>query len=166
MDEPPNQVRALGDISTSRGQNLHDLGELLRKLTVESDRVAQRFAQKNRLHGTDFRGLTLIHAAEIEGTPLTASGLGAALRLSSGAVTHLVDRLVEAGHVVRDTDPRDGRRVVLRYSEHGHETASAYFLPLAMHLTEGMAGHDEEELRAARSVMTAMLTALRTFDES
>ena len=46
--------------------------------------------------------------------------LGRLLGMSSGSATALVDRLVEAGHVVRHPHHRDRRRRVLAVSEASH----------------------------------------------
>lgn len=53
--------------------------------------------------------------------------LGAALELSSGAVTGLVDRLVSAGHVERVADATDRRRVHLRVSDSAMAVAQDHF---------------------------------------
>jgi DNA-binding MarR family transcriptional regulator len=45
--------------------------------------------------------------------PLTAGGLAQRLGLTTGAVTGVIDRLVEAGLARRETDPTDRRRVVV-----------------------------------------------------
>ena len=107
----------------------------------------------------------LIYTAEQQGKPLSPSKLAAMLSLSSGAVTYLVERLVSSGHVTRADDPTDRRRVILRYALHGHETASAYFVPLGMHIAKGLAEFDDESLRTARDVLRAMHEAMTTFDD-
>lgn len=152
--------------SARRVELARALGELMRDLTAESDRLAHRFASHHDLHATDFRALTLIHTAERAGTPLTPSRLAAKLNLSSGAVTYLVERLVGSGHVVRADDPTDRRRVILRYAMQGHETASAYFVPLGMHLGAAVDEFNDEALETTIEVLRAMRTAMTTYDES
>ncbi|GMA38420.1 MarR family winged helix-turn-helix transcriptional regulator [Mobilicoccus caccae] len=151
--------------SEQRVELARALGDLMRDMTLESDRLAHRFAHHHELHATDFRALTLIYTAEQQGKPLSPSKLAAMLSLSSGAVTYLVERLVSSGHVTRADDPTDRRRVILRYALHGHETASAYFVPLGMHIAKGLAEFDDESLRTARDVLRAMHEAMTTFDD-
>lgn len=140
------------------------LGEVLRDLTTESDRLAHRFAHLHDLHPTDFRALTLIHAADQRGAPLTPGRLAAQLALSSGAATYLVERLVATGHVERAADPADRRRVILTYADHGRETAAAYFVPLGRHLGEALTDVSEEDLATAHRVLSAMHESMTTYD--
>ena len=99
-------------------------------LALASDRIGALFAGQHHLHTTDFRALTAIYRAERVGRPLTARQLADQLQISPGAVTYLVDRLAASGHVFRDADPTDRRRVLLRIGEHGREVAFAFFGPL------------------------------------
>src|SRR4051794_41517686 len=81
------------DVAATRQQ----LALLLRRLTVELDAVGQRFAGLHGLNRTDVRALVAIMDAARSGRPMTAGGLGAAVELSSAAVTALVDRLERGG---------------------------------------------------------------------
>jgi DNA-binding MarR family transcriptional regulator len=61
-------------------------------------------------------GITEMKALDVlvrEG-PCTAGRLGAALSLTSGAITGVIDRLVKRGMAHRAHDPADRRRVVVR----------------------------------------------------
>jgi len=50
---------------------------------------------------------------------MTASDLAARLGVTSGAVTGIVDRLIKAGGALRDVDPRDRRRHIIRLQRSG-----------------------------------------------
>ena len=52
--------------------------------------------------------------AETAGEPLTAGRLCAHLDLSGAAITYLIDRMVNAGHVRREPHHTDRRKVLLR----------------------------------------------------
>lgn len=56
---------------------------------------------------------------------LTPTDLYRSLLLSSGAMTNRVDRLQERGFVVREDDPSDRRRVLVRLTEDGREVIEA-----------------------------------------
>ena len=45
--------------------------------------------------------------------------------VSPAAITYLVDRMIDAGHVRRESDPADRRKALLRYEESGMELAVA-----------------------------------------
>ena len=79
---------------------------------------------------TDFRALLHIMVAETAGRPMTSGDLSQRMGLSGGAITYLVDRLIESGHVRRDSHPEDRRKVILRYADSGLETARSFFDPL------------------------------------
>ena len=69
--------------------------------------------------------------------------------LSGAAITYLVERMAETGHLRRETDPSDRRKVILRYDEHGMEIAMQFFGELAEHNRRAMAHLPDEDLDAA-----------------
>ncbi|WP_051133045.1 MarR family winged helix-turn-helix transcriptional regulator [Nocardia paucivorans] len=138
-----------------------DIAEDLRALTAISEQLGQVFAQANDLRPTDFRALTHISTADAEGRPLTAGQLGSLLGLSSAAITYLVERMITSGHIRRETDPGDRRKVILRYAEHGSAVASSFFGPLGRRTRAGMAGHSTEELRTTHRVLQTVIEAMR-----
>lgn len=76
---------------------------------------------------------------------LTPTQLGERLRLSSGAVTALVDRLERDGRVERRPNPEDRRSSVVYPLPSGLEEAARHLRPLAADLLEATAGLSEEE---------------------
>ncbi len=54
-----------------------------------------------------------------EGEPLTVGELGRRLRLDSGTLTPVLKRLEQAGHVTRQRDPHDERRVLIAVTAAG-----------------------------------------------
>ncbi|MCR3749188.1 DNA-binding transcriptional regulator, MarR family [Lentzea californiensis] len=104
----------------------YELGMMLRALVMESNRFLEIFSAAHELHPTDMTALNLIMTA-----PMTPGTLAKALNLSASATTSVLDRLERAGHVVRDRDPGDRRRVDLRVLDTATELASTFFQPLA-----------------------------------
>ena len=139
------------------------LSEEVEALSEATSRLGRTFATGHDLHDTDFRALGLIHVAETRGGSMTPAMLGAHLGLSSGAVTYLLDRLERGGHVVRARDPHDGRRVLLRYADHGREVATAFFGPLARHQHAALTEFDDAEIETARRVLHAVTDAVRAY---
>ena len=84
---------------------------MVRALVMESNRFLEIFSAAHELHPTDMTALNLIMTAR---SPMTPGALAKALNLSASATTSVLDRLARAGHVVRDRDPEDRRRVELR----------------------------------------------------
>jgi len=65
---------------------------------------------------------------------MTPAQLGARLRLTSGGVTALVRRLVQAGHLAREPHSHDRRSVVLRLTRETERSAGDVFAPLVRDL--------------------------------
>ncbi|MEL4504731.1 MarR family transcriptional regulator [Luteococcus sp. H138] len=106
------------------------LSDELRRLCGASEHLIHACAEEQGIYLTDFRALLLIRSAQHEDRTLTAGELAGALNLSSGAVTYLVERLTQSGHVIRQVDPQDRRRVLLRGTERGLEVADTFFQPM------------------------------------
>lgn len=151
-EQPPGRAHLVTAIS-----------EQVRSLALASDHIGHAFAASQGLHPTDFRALSLIYEHERAGAPLTARALAQAMDLSPGAVTYAVDRLAASGHVWRDRDASDGRRVVLRFAPHGRDVAAGFFGPLGMAHSHALDGHSEADLEAALRVLRDVTNALVGF---
>jgi MarR family transcriptional regulator, organic hydroperoxide resistance regulator len=72
--------------------------------------------------------------------------------LSGGAISYLVDRMIESGHLCRVSVPADRRKVILGYSQHGKSVARAFFTPLRGHMHTALAGMPDRDLRTASRI--------------
>jgi DNA-binding MarR family transcriptional regulator len=75
----------------------------------DADRLTGAAAVYNQLNRTDLRALQALR-----GGGMTAGSLARALGVTSGATTRVIDSLVISGHVAREPDPTDRRRVLVR----------------------------------------------------
>ncbi|GAA5192279.1 hypothetical protein GCM10023322_51540 [Rugosimonospora acidiphila] len=57
----------------------------------------------------------------------TAGALSSQLGRTTGAVTHMIDRLEKAGYVRRKPDPKDRRRVLVEASAPGLERIASFY---------------------------------------
>ncbi|CAM3401919.1 MarR family winged helix-turn-helix transcriptional regulator [Mycobacterium colombiense] len=137
----------------------------LRELSTGSDQIGQLFALIHSLRPNDFRALLYIMVAEMSGRPMTSSDLRQRMGLSGSAITYLVDRLIDAGHIRRDGHPADRRKVVLRNDESGLATARSFFSPLNAHAHVALADLPDADLTAAHRVFAALIDALRCFQD-
>ncbi|MGU3432370.1 MarR family winged helix-turn-helix transcriptional regulator [Actinomycetes bacterium M1A6_2h] len=108
----------------------HALVHKLRALTVELDLVGAEFARTNGLHPTDVRALICLLDASRAGVTATPGYLGQQLGLESASVTALVDRLVKAGHVRRERDSADRRRVSITVTPTAVKLGTEFFGPI------------------------------------
>jgi DNA-binding MarR family transcriptional regulator len=137
----------------------------LRILTAESEQIGRVFAVAHDVRPTDFRALLHVMVAETTGRPITSGELRQQMGLSGAAITYLVDRMMASGHITRQSDPGDRRKVILRHSESGLETARAFFAPLGLHVRTAMADLPDADLAAAHRIFTALNESMRRYQE-
>ncbi|WP_370945402.1 MarR family winged helix-turn-helix transcriptional regulator [Amycolatopsis sp. cg5] len=106
------------------------LVRLLRQLTVETDRFAEIFGEKQQMHRTDLNALALIMDARWTGEPLSPGRLAEAMHMSASATTSVLDRLEASGHVRRARSAHDRRKVELHVHDKALELGRAFFSPL------------------------------------
>src|SRR6266536_3895755 len=93
----------------SRNKLIFELIDAIRASQRATDLVDETAANYLGINRTDARALDVIE----QYGPITAGKLAKELRLSTGAVTTLVDRLERAGYARRVADPDDRRRVLI-----------------------------------------------------
>jgi DNA-binding MarR family transcriptional regulator len=136
----------------------------MRAVTAQSDRLGRYFARQNDVSGNDFHALLHVMVAETAGTPLTMAQLRQRMDVSPAAITYLVDRMIDAGHVRRESDPADRRKALLRYENSGMELAHKFFAPLGIHLRNALGELPDKDLVAAHRVFNAMIDAMSKFE--
>jgi DNA-binding MarR family transcriptional regulator len=96
--------------------------------------------------------------------PVTAGVIAEHTGLTTGAVTGLVDRLEKSGHLQRDRDPDDRRKVVVRLlpNEQMDALIAAAFGPFVKDMAEIGARYDDAELRAIGDWINQTTQALVT----
>ncbi len=119
----------------------------VRRLSIELEDLTAVFADVHSLHRTAARALVALMDARERGQSTSAGSLGETLGLSSAAVTALVDRMVEAGHVRRAPDPTDRRRVVLVTESAADLIGEGFYRPLAEELDSRMLDLDADDLQ-------------------
>lgn len=125
------------------------------------DQLRHRFAEWLGLYSTDAAALLEVAAAEERGEPLSPSRLGERIRLSSGATTTLLNRLEEAGHIVRTREHADRRIVTLHTSDHTQQLADRFFTPLADRLDATVGTYDPEVFDQLDALLGAVADAMR-----
>jgi len=139
------------------------IGDDVRALSAQSDQIGHDFAARHALTPNDFRALLHVTVAETAGEPLAAGELRTRMGMSGAAITYLVERMIASGHLLREPDPADRRKVKLRVAAHGLEVARDYFTPLAEHLRGALAEVPDTDLRAAHRVFGAVVEAMGAF---
>lgn len=131
------------DISGHRERIL----EKLRIFGADYTEITRRFAASLGLHSTDAAALVEIFYAEDRGVPLSPARLSERISLTSGATATLLNRLENAGHIVRSREHADRRIVTLHSGPNIRRPAEAFFQPLADHLDAMLSEYPPERLR-------------------
>ncbi|MEU5964927.1 MarR family transcriptional regulator [Micromonospora parva] len=147
---------------TRREQLVAEITNNLRRYSVDAQQVSHAFANLHGLNPTDLNALLAVMDAELLGDPITPGRLGEQLNLSSGSVTALIDRLERAGHIRRDRDTVDRRKVLLHYAHQGMTLAREFFRPLGERTDAVMDRFSEDELAVVHRFMAEMSESLRT----
>ncbi len=121
------------------------------------DALDQAVADRLGINLTDLRCLDVLD----QRGRCTAGEIAAALGLSTGAVTTLLDRLGRVGYVERVRDEADRRRVHVELTEAARRNVGQFYKPLAEEAAALMARYDAVELELLRGFLRGDL-ALQT----
>ncbi|UUZ82499.1 MarR family transcriptional regulator [Paenibacillus sp. P26] len=109
----------------------------------------QRISEKLGLNATDHKCLDFLNRSG----PVTAGQLAQLTGLTTGAVTSVIDRLEQAGYVVRDKDPHDRRRVVVKPAPQGADQISPLFQSVMQSTIEIISRYNEQEIEVILDFM-------------
>jgi DNA-binding MarR family transcriptional regulator len=135
----------------------------LRALMAQSDRIGRIFAETHGLSANEFHAPLHIMVGESTGAVLSAGELQQRIGLTQSGITHLVDRMITAGHIRRDADPADRRKVILRYEDRGMEVARRFFVHVGAANRQALAGMSDQELASAHKVMHTLTASMDQF---
>jgi len=134
----------------SREKKIYRGLALLRRNQVLTQMLDEAAADYLGINTTDGRALDVIDQA---GGRVTAGELARELRLSTGAVTAILDRLEQAGYARRVPDPDDRRRVLIEQTPKVQKAGSQIY------------GGPEDALAWADDFSDAELDVLLRFHE-
>jgi DNA-binding MarR family transcriptional regulator len=121
---------------------LWDLGRIMSTQTVF---LHQALAQGFGLNATDTKCLDLILREPAES--MTAGRLSEMTGLTTGAVTHILDRLEKRGFVERVRDAKDRRKVFVRACQEAVEPLTPRYESVGKAYMQMLAQYSDKELR-------------------
>lgn len=125
--------------------------------------LSRLFADWLGLHSTDATALLEVAAAEERGAPLSPARLSERILLSPSATTALLNRLEQAGHIIRSREHTDRRVISLRSSAHVQERADEFFRPLGVRLDAVLAGHPPDVLAGFEALLADLSASMDTY---
>src|ERR1700710_1994899 len=124
----------------------------VQKLTRASLMHQHVIAEYAGLHVTDAECIDFL----MEMGPSTAGALAKATRLTTGAITNVIDRLERSGFVKRSPDPNDRRKVVVSYIPQKKVGVTADYASLAGEVQELFMKYNLDELNLLTTNMQAL----------
>jgi DNA-binding MarR family transcriptional regulator len=118
-----------------------DQGELTREV----------IAEVLGLNKTDLAGVDFLYSQD--GT-CTAGELSRATGLTSGSTTALIDRLEKAGYAVREDDPTDRRKQLVRLSDKAHARCETVYEPIRKDMFKLWSNYSASELELIERFLT------------
>lgn len=112
-------------------------------------RLNDLIAQQLGIAATD---LLCLHVLNRAGAT-TAGALSVQLGRTTGAVTHMIDRLEQAGYVRRRADPQDRRRVLVEALAPGLERIASYYDGIDVRSRRLLATFSGEQLAAIHAFL-------------
>jgi|WetSurMetagenome_2_1015567.scaffolds.fasta_scaffold437389_2 MarR family transcriptional regulator, organic hydroperoxide resistance regulator len=122
---------------------VYDLMNAVRILTRTSLLYQNAVAAKMDLNVTDTECIDFLS----EMGPSTAGDLARMTRLTTGAITNVIDRLEEAGYVKRERDKTDRRKVIVHIVQANHEKLKKHYESLAKDVFDLLSGYDKKNLQ-------------------
>jgi MarR family transcriptional regulator, organic hydroperoxide resistance regulator len=145
---------------TGNAEQHERLMEELRIYGSNFNQFSRLFGSWLGLYSTDSEALLEIVYGEESGAPLSPARLASRIGLSSGATTSLLNRLEEAGHVVRSRESTDRRVVTLRSSPQVHARADEFFATLSGQLDHAMSRYTPELLKSLEDLLIDLRTTM------
>ena len=131
-------------MSREREQLYAELGNEVRASQRATDIVDDLICQLLGINRTDSRCLDILD----QHGSMSAGDLAEASRLSTGAITAVIDRLERAGYARRVPDPADRRRVLVELTPRAYAVASELMVEPMRKLYTPMADrYSDEQLR-------------------
>jgi DNA-binding MarR family transcriptional regulator len=131
----------------------------LRALSNVQDRLDQYAAHRFGLNRTDLRALDLIGQA---GT-VSPTVLAAALGMSTGATSAVLDRLEASGYARREQDPDHRRRTAVRVTAATEHLSEEIFGPIIRATVGQAAALSAKQLRDTADFLAAHRTTLEQY---
>jgi DNA-binding MarR family transcriptional regulator len=157
-------------MSKKREELLRELEEESRKGTLDGVYFFQAVAERSGMNLTDLQCIAILTSTG----PITAGQLAETMRLTTGAVTGVINRMERAGYVRREKDPDDGRRVVIQpVPEELGRAGAGLFVSQGEELEGLMSEYDDRDLallldfiRKANAATREEIARIRAASES
>ena len=140
--------------NTKSSEILRQLGDLARKFSTQTVFLHEAIAQTSGLNATDTRCLSLIRFHP--GGFVTAGWLSDMAGLTTGAITHILDRLEKRRFIERVRDTEDRRKVFVRIRPESFAELEAQYEALGRSYRSVIEQYSDSELRLITDYLEKM----------
>jgi DNA-binding MarR family transcriptional regulator len=137
--------------SQKKQEALKELARELRQFHGLGESFFRAAAARIGMTVTDMQVIDILESAG----PTTAGQLADLTGLTTGAITGMLNRLEEAGHVRRERDPSDGRRVIVRLARDKNEI-DPLFASIGKAWDEMASRYDDEQIAFLLEFLTRL----------
>ncbi|RLZ03016.1 MarR family transcriptional regulator [Kocuria tytonicola] len=121
----------------------------LRRVITLNQEIGFQVRRTMGLRDTDYTAMALLLRR-----PMGPTELARALHITTASATAMVDRLVRAGHVVREPHEEDRRRMTVRAVDRSRAEVAAHVAPMVAMVEEQLAALDESGRQAVLQFLT------------
>jgi DNA-binding MarR family transcriptional regulator len=139
--------------NTEQLTKIYELMTEVRKFTRSTLLHQHVIAQAIGLNVTDAECIDFLQEA---GGSCTAGELAKATRLTTGAITNVIDRLEKAGFVKRSPNPNDRRKVMVNFVPQKHTPAKIHYVALAQQVQALLTNYNVAQLELLAGYTQAM----------
>ncbi|MBD2763093.1 MarR family transcriptional regulator [Kocuria sp. cx-116] len=130
----------------------------LRRVVRVNDDIGYQVRRIMGLKETDYHAMAILMRH-----PMGPTELARALHITSAAATAVVDRLVRAGHAVREPHPDDRRRMIIRAVDASRATTMEHVYPMMSMVEEELEKLDERGRAAVLSFLTGTAASMESY---
>jgi DNA-binding MarR family transcriptional regulator len=112
------------------------------------------------MNATDLAALRMLIIREQREQDVSPHDIARHLRISTASTTKLLDRLTEAGHVVRRPHPRDGRARIVALTEKSRAEFRRHFRDSVGAMREVAAEYSPADLRVVTDFLLRISAAI------
>jgi DNA-binding MarR family transcriptional regulator len=132
----------------------------LHALSDAMDRMYSGMKGGMSMNATDLAALRMLIIREQRGESVSPHDLARHLRISTASTTKLVDRLAEAGHVVRVPHPSDRRSRLLALTDHSRRTFFTHFSESLGAMRQVAEAYEPDELSLIAGFLLRLAVAI------
>gem|GEM_PF-345976 len=129
----------------------------LRRVVTLNHEIGYQLRRIMGLKDTDYSAMALLMRH-----PMGPTDLARALHITTASATAMVDRLVRAGHVVREPHRADGRRMTVRAVDHSRAEVTRHVMPMVEMVEAELAALDERGRQAVLQFLTGTAARMET----